>query len=186
MRRFIIIALALFPIIAAAQTQHEWTVYAMGGQSFETWHGQMSIASLNVEYAKPLSARTRIGFVVSPMSIRQPKSWFGEQYGDGDENVNAISGSLVVRRYFDLSGDRLHLFGEVSSGPMWAEKRVPASTSRFNFESQAAAGFVLRPHSAMPVLIGYRFSHISNGGYAPRNPGLNVSSIMVGATFGRR
>jgi hypothetical protein len=38
----------------------------------------------------------------------------------------------------------------------------------------------------MPVLIGYRFSHISNGGYAPRNPGLNVSSIMVGATFGRR
>jgi len=57
---------------------------------------------------------------------------------------------------------------------------VPASTSRFNFMSQAGAGFVFNAAGRMPVFAGYRFVHISNGGYAPRNPGLNVSTVVVG------
>ena len=44
---------------------------------------------------------------------------------------------------------------------------------------------VFRPASRAPFRIGYRFFHISNGVIAERNPGLNVSSIYVGTTFGR-
>lgn len=186
MRPLTILALVLMPFLASAQTPNQVSVYATGGKSMTNWHGQAAVAALNIEVARSLSPRTDIGFIFSPMTVNQPRSWFGNDYGDGDENVRAIGGSLFVRRNFRVKQERAHLFTEISSGPMWAEKRVPASTSRFNFASQIAAGFVFMPDSAMPVTLGYRFMHISNGGYAPRNPGLNVSSIMIGTVLRSR
>jgi hypothetical protein len=178
-----IFMLVLLPLFSTAQTVDEVSVYASGGKSVTTWHGQAAVASLNIEFAHSVSPRTDVGFIFSPTSINQPRSWFGDDYGDGDEDVRALGGSLFVRRKFLVKHERMHLFAELSSGPMWAERRVPASTSRFNFASQAAAGFIFMPHRAMPVTVGYRFMHISNGGYAPRNPGLNVSSIMIGTVL---
>lgn len=186
MRALTIIALVLLPLVSMAQTVDEISVYATGGKSMTNWHGQAAVAALNIEFSRALSPRTDIGFILSPMSVNQPRSWFGNDYGDGDENVRAIGGSLFIRRNFRVKHERMHLFAEMSSGPMWAERRVPAATSRFNFASQAAVGFVFMPHSALPVTIGYRFMHISNGGYAPRNPGLNVSSIMIGTVIRSR
>jgi hypothetical protein len=114
------------------------------------------------------------------MIVRQPRSWFGDQFGDGEENVRAIAGSVLIRRRFREESDRRSYYIEAGTGPMWAEKRVPAATSRFNFLSQAGAGMVLYPQNRVSMVIGYRFGHISNGGYAPRNPGLNVSSLVIG------
>jgi hypothetical protein len=71
-------------------------------------------------------------------------------------------------------------YGEGSTGPLWAEKAVPASTSRFNFITQLGAGIILLPHSRFPIMAGYRYLHISNGGYSPRNPGVNASAIVFG------
>lgn len=183
MRALTILALVLLPLLAMGQAVDEISVYATGGKSVTNWHGQVALTALNIEFARSLSPRMDVGFILSPMSVNQPRSWFGDDYGDGDENVHAIGGSLFVRRNFRVKHERMHLFAEMASGPLWAERRVPASTSRFNFASQAAAGFVLMPHSAMPVTVGCRFMHISNGGYAPRNPGLNVSSIMIGTVI---
>ena len=39
--------------------------------------------------------------------------------------------------------------------------------------------------SRFPVVAGYRFMHISNGGYSPRNPGLNMSSLILGVRYRR-
>jgi len=186
MRFLTIFMLVLLPLFATAQIVDEVSVYASGGKSVTNWHGQVAVAALNIEFARALSPRTDLGFILSPMSINQPRSWFGDDYGDGDEDVRALGGSLFARRKFRVKHERMHLFAEMSSGPMWAERRVPASTSRFNFASQAALGFIFMPHSAMPVTVGYRFMHISNGGYAPRNPGLNVSSIMIGTVIRSR
>jgi hypothetical protein len=69
---------------------------------------------------------------------------------------------------------------EMGSGPMWASRRVPAATSRFNFITQTGFGVVVYPQRTSALVIGYRFAHISNAGYAPRNPGLNVSSLLIG------
>ncbi|HEX8173112.1 MAG TPA: acyloxyacyl hydrolase [Thermoanaerobaculia bacterium] len=155
-------------------------VSAVAGKSITTWHGQADVQLLNVELSKALSPRSDAGFVLAPVSLWQPRSWFGDQFGDGNETVRAISGSLLVRRNFRVDAPTLRWFVEGSTGPMWAEKRVPASTSRFNFISQIGAGVVLRPHTAHPLTVGYRFIHISNGGYAPRNPGLNIFTIVAG------
>jgi hypothetical protein len=187
MRLVTLLTLILLPLCAAGQTIDDVNVSATGGKSITTWHGQVGVTALNIELAHALSPRTQIGFVVAPMSVHQPRSWFGNQYGDGDENVRALSASLLVRRTFGATQPHLHFYAEGATGPMYAEKKVPASTSRFNFMSQIGAGVILMPRSTMPVMLGYRFLHISNGGYAPRNPGLNVSSIVIGTTIrGRR
>ena len=178
--------LAFLSLPAHAQTL---SFYGTAGRTPETWHGHANIEMLNLEYAHPLSPRTELGFVLSPASVLQPKSWFGDDYGDGNERVRALAGSLLLRRRFHRDSARVQFYAEGSTGPMLAEKPVPASTSRFNFISQLGVGLVVMPATRTPLVIGYRYQHISNGGYSPRNPGLNVSSLVVGvriATMRRR
>ena len=171
-RRFIFLAALL--LVATAARAQQWSVYASGGKSITTWHGQADLSSLNVEWTKQRWRNTEVGVIVAPHFVYQPRSWFGDQYGDGSETVRAISGSLLFRRTFG----RFYL--EASTGPMWAEKQVPASTSRFNFITQPGFGVVLRRESRTPIIVGYRFAHISNGGYARRNPGLGISELILG------
>jgi hypothetical protein len=173
------VALFLLPSVAAAQTP-ELSVYALKGQSNETWHGQADLDALNIELGRAISPRTDVAFVLAPARLWQPKSWFGDDFNDGNENVRALSGSLLVRRRFNVDSSRVQWYGEASTGPMWAEKAVPASTSRFNFVTQFGAGVVLLPKARLPIVAGYRFLHLSNGGYSPRNPGLNFSSLTLG------
>jgi Lipid A 3-O-deacylase (PagL) len=155
-------------------------VTLMGGQSMKNWHGQATMEAISFEYGRAISPRTELLFAVAPMSVEQPKSWFGNLYGDGNERVAAISGSLIARRNFRVDARSFRPFVELGTGPMWAQKRVPASTSRFNFDSHLSVGATLAVHNGIAPFVGYSFQHVSNGGYAPRNPGLNFSSIVLG------
>jgi hypothetical protein len=184
MRRFVLL-LALVPSIAFAEVSHV-VISGAGGQSHKTWHGQADIQSLNIELGKALSPRTEVAFVVSPMNLWQPRSWFGDQFGDGNETVRAIAASALVRHRLNVDSSRMQFYGEAATGPMWAEKAIPASTSRFNFSTAFGAGVVLMPRARFPLMIGYRFTHLSNGGYSPRNPGFNISMIVAGVQVRRR
>ena len=181
MRPLLALVFALLPVTAFAET----AITFAGGRTHATWHGQADVQSLNIELGRAISPRTDVAFVVAPTRFHQPRSWFGDQFGDGKENVNAIAGSLLVRRRFNIDATRASWFLEASMGPMWAEKAIPASTSRFNFVTNFGAGAIAMPRSRFPVMVGYRFSHISNGGYSPRNPGVNVSSVMLGLQLRR-
>jgi hypothetical protein len=171
--------LALFPSLAYGEVSHV-LVSVSGGQSHKTWHGQADVQALSIELGKALSPRMEVAFVASPMSLWQPRSWFGDQFGDGNETVHAISATALVRYRLNTDSSRVHFYGEAATGPMWAEKAIPASTSRFNFATQFGTGVVLMPRSRFPLLAGYRFEHLSNGGYSPRNPGFNISTIVLG------
>ena len=46
--------------------------------------------------------------------------------------------------------------------------------------THGGGGIVLNAQGRVPIIAGYRFMHISNGGYSPRNPGLNVSAAVLG------
>ncbi len=115
------------------------------------------------------------GASISYSDIHQARSWFGYRYGDPDDWVRAVSTFFFVRRHW-----RHVAYMELGTGPMWSNRRVPAATSRLNFNSQVGFGAILFPHFRTPLCIGYRFSHISNGGFTGRNPGLNVHSVLVG------
>ena len=184
MRTLTFLFLALLPSLAFGEISHI-VVSGAGGQSHKTWHGQADVQALNIELGKALSPRTEVAFMASPMNLWQPRSWFGDQFGDGNETVRAIAASVLVRHRLNVDSSRVQFYGEAGTGPMWAEKAIPASTSRFNFATQFGAGVVLMPQARFPVMLGYRFQHLSNGGYSPRNPGFNISTIVVGLQIRR-
>lgn len=159
-----------------------FTLFVVGGHSLKTWHGQADVQSVAFEWTRPQTKRLEFGFAIEPRVVSQPRSWFGEQFMDGDETVRAMSASFVTRYLFGAGN--IHPYAELMVGPMWAERQVPASTSRFNFISQTGFGVVLAGRRISPT-IGYRFQHISNGGYAPRNPGLNLNAALLGLRFSR-
>lgn len=159
------------------------SVTATGGRSITTWHGQATIRSIAIEWGRDLSLRTELFVVAAPYLIEQPRSWFGSLHGDGNEIAKAASMSIFVRRRFERGSPTYEPYVEIGSGPMWANRRVPAATSRFNFITQPGFGMRLFPKKQVSLVVGYRFLHISNGGYAPRNPGLNVNSLLIGTTF---
>lgn len=177
MRR--VLLLLLVPLFASAQLSHV-VVSGSAGHSHRTWHGQADITALNLELGRALSPRTEVAALISPMSLWQPRSWFGDQFGDGNETVHAISAAALVRYHLNSDSSRAQFYGEAATGPMWAEKAIPASTSRFNFSTIFGAGVVLMPRARYPLMVGYRFQHLSNGGYSPRNPGFNMSTVVVG------
>lgn len=178
MRSFLVL-LTLFSLPASAQTFDDIRVYASGGKSVTTWHGQADLQAVTLELGRSLSPRTTVAIAATPMTLWQPRSWFGDQFGDGNESVRALHAALLIRRTFRTES-QLQWYVEGATGPMISEKRVPASTSRFNFITHGGAGVVLNARGRLPLLLGYRFMHISNGGYSPRNPGLNVSAAVLG------
>jgi lipid A 3-O-deacylase len=177
--RSLVVLLTLFSLNASAQTFDDIRVYASGGKSSTTWHGQTDLQAVTLELGRSLSPRTTVAIAATPLALWQPRSWFGNQFGDGNESVHALHAALLIRHTF-ATESRLQWYVEAATGPMIAEKRVPAATSRFNFITHGGAGVVLNARGRMPVLVGYRFMHISNGGYSPRNPGLNVSAAVLG------
>lgn len=162
----------------------DWVSTTAGaGESFANWHGQANVRALEIELGRALSPRTDAAVLVTPMTFHQPRSWFGDLPGEGHEDVRAITVALLLRRRFNSDSARLQFHGEISSGPMWSERPVPAATSHFNFATQFGAGITLMPESRVSIVAGYRFLHISNGGYSPRNPGLNVSAVVIGMRY---
>jgi hypothetical protein len=158
----------------------EFTVFAAGGRSIQTWHGQATIQSLHLEWAQPYRWKTQIALDVAPYAIRQPRSWFGDKYHDGDETARAISSILILRRTLRRES-ALRPYVEIGTGPMWGNRRIPAATSHFNFATQAGFGVMMMPRSDFGVFVGFRYWHISNGGLSSRNPGLNVTGIVIGS-----
>jgi hypothetical protein len=158
-------------------------VYLASGRSIQSMHGQANVDSLQIELARSWSPRTEVGLILAPMNVQEPRSWFGNHYGDPDETARGASLSPMIRRRIFRQSESYEPFVELSTGPMWTTRRVPAATSRFNFITQAGIGTVLFPRQRMAIIVGYRFAHISNAGLAPRNPGLNVHTLLIGTRF---
>jgi hypothetical protein len=148
----------------------------VNGHGHSVFHSvQLEVLGRSPRFQRWIGAKTETGFAVKYSDVRQPRSWFGHTFGDPDDSVRAESAFFFLRRNFTPS-----IYGELGTGPMWSNRRVPAATSRFNFESQGGFGLNLFATGRHPLRIGYRFSHISNGGVASRNPGLDVHSFLIG------
>ena len=181
----------LIALPAAAETPRAFNLYLATGSNPSNVHGHSNFKTITFErtFAAPRIIERwshlhglEAGAALSYHDIRQPRSWFGHTYGDPDDSVRGESLLLFLRKEWRSSGE-LRPFLDLGTGPMWANRRVPAATSRFNFNSQLGLGATLFAGSRWPVLAGYRFQHISNGGATGRNPGLDVHSFFIGATI---
>jgi hypothetical protein len=166
-------------------TPHEFNSYLSGGGSRMNFHGHSLFRTIQFEVAGDSAVanrwmpRTNAGISISYSDIHQARSWFGYRYGDPDDWVRAVSSCFLLRRHW-WDGSDMQPYAELGTGPMWSNRRVPAATSRFNMNSQLGLGVVLFPRARMPLHVGYRFSHISNGGWTGRNPGLEVHQAFIG------
>ena len=179
MVRFLVALLIALP--AFAQTFNRINVYGFAGKSLTGRIGQADVGAFNLELGHATSPRFEYGVVFTPMSIRQEKSGYDDQLGPGQQNVSAFVTSLFARYHFRADAARVRPYAELSSGPMYSEKRVPAGTSRINFYSQGGVGVTFHPRERYGILLGFRFGHISNGGIeGEKNPGYNTNCLVVG------
>lgn len=167
----------------------DFNVYVAHAASEGNRHGQSRFRVISFELVgHPKMPRllerylpdARAGVDVDYSDVRQPRSWFGYTYGDPDDSVRAEWAHFFLRQYWRTSSNRLRPYVDLGTGPMWSNRRIPAATSKLNASSQLGLGVVLFPNARTPLYVGYRFFHISNGGVAGRNPGLNVNGLFVG------
>ena len=181
MRRLLVLFLLTIPGAAAAFdfSPRELSVSFSSGRSPRNFHGHSVFRTIHFEAAGDSALarrwlRAEAGASISYSDIRQARSWFGYRYGDPNDSVRGVTSFLFVRRHWRSA------YAEFGSGPMWSNRRVPAATSRFNMDTQIGIGATLFGRSRLPLHVGYRFSHISNGGLMHRNPGLEVQSLLIG------
>jgi opacity protein-like surface antigen len=183
----------LLAVPAAAATPRAFNLYLGTGQNPSNLHGHSAFKTISFEltFDEPrfIERWTHLhdleaGTSVSYHDIHQPRSWFGHTYGDPDDSVRSESLFLFLRKQWRATSD-IRPFVDLGSGPMWANRRVPAATSRFNFDSQLGVGATFFATSRWPLMAAYRFQHISNGGFTGRNPGLDIHSFFVGTTLRR-
>src|SRR5438045_3981248 len=104
-----------------------------GRSVFRTVHFEVSGKSKTPERWLP---DTDAGIALSYSKVRQARSWFGYTYGDPSDHVRAETAFAFVRHQGRTFANAKSYF-EIGTGAMWANRRVPAATSRFNFSSQA-------------------------------------------------
>ncbi len=158
----------------------EWTVTGSAGKSITNWHGQAATQVFTVSYRGWNWKGVDLAAGAAPFIIHQPKSWFSNDYGDGNETIVGpalrMSASKTWRR-----ASALQPYADLTGGPLWTPKQVPDSTSQMNWVTDIGTGVAIAsPQSRTALIVGYRFSHISNGGLSSRNPGWNVSSVIFG------
>ena len=166
-------------------TQAELDLLLSGGQSPTTSHGRDVFRSAELEVTCPWPLLERLlpgargGAAITYNAIRQARSWFGYQFGEPDDRVTAVSSFFFARRSWLAESAVARPYVELGIGPMWSNRRVPAATSRLNFESRVGFGSIIRS-GREPIYLGYRFEHISNAGIVSRNPGVNLHSVVLG------
>jgi hypothetical protein len=193
--RFAAVVLCSMSAFAATQPR-EFNLYLGNAGSETNRHGQSRFRTISFElltnphyfkrYLDRWLPNARVGVDIDYADVRQPRSWFGHTYGDPDDSVRAEWAHFFVRQYWRASSNSLRPYVDIGTGPMWSNRRIPAATSKLNFNSQLGLGVVLFPAARVPLYVGYRFFHISNGGLTGRNPGLNVNGFFIGTNLRRR
>ncbi len=170
----------LVATLAAPADAGEWTVTGSAGKSITNWHGQAATQVFTVSYRGWNWKGFDLAAGVAPYIIRQPKSWFSDDYGDGNETIVGPALRMTASKSWRRASV-LQPYAELTGGPLWTPKQVPDSTSQMNWVTDIGSGVTIAsPQSRTALIVGYRFSHISNSGLSSRNPGWNVSSVIFG------
>ncbi len=92
------------------------------------------------------------------------------------------AGAMPLGLQFRLAPRRrIQPFAAASGGFLWFADRIPdREAARLNFAADVGAGAVVVLSSRVDLLLGYQFHHLSNGGTAPSNPGIDSHLFYLG------
>lgn len=146
-----------------------------GAYSGKTDRSDDAYFSGTVDYEFPAFERATLALRLRPLFV-----YFQDE--DDDDSSDTIWGtgvSLAARVYQDqekLEG----WFGELGVGIIWHSNYFEKNTSRVNFSPEAAVGYQFRESGWS---IALRAQHLSNGGMASKNAGVNAVGLAVGYRF---
>ncbi|MEX2154984.1 MAG: acyloxyacyl hydrolase [Gemmatimonadaceae bacterium] len=94
--------------------------------------------------------------------------------------VGAGGSPVGAKLYFNRAG-KTRVYGSVAGGGLVFSSHVPVHNSRrANFTFEYGGGVEVTARDGRAVMFGYKFHHISNGGTAALNPGLDANVLYVG------
>jgi lipid A 3-O-deacylase len=97
-----------------------------------------------------------------------------------DKNVSGISLTPLLIKWNFTSRPKVIPFFELGGGVLVTNEEVPVGTTKFNFTPQAAFGIHFLNSHKHSVSVLFKYLHISNGGLATPNPGINSVELIVG------
>jgi hypothetical protein len=99
----------------------------------------------------------------------------------GREAVYGVGAAPLGLRLRFRPHAALQPYVAASGGALWFQRPVPTpDAARFNFIADAGAGIRYARPGRLGVIAGYRLQHISNGGTAAVNPGLDGHMFYLG------
>jgi hypothetical protein len=173
------------PALAAFHGPIQLSIGLMAGKSMTGVHGQGSFAAAHFDFSRAFLPHTEATWGIQPIFIEQPQHFFVSD-GHGNEHALALQLTLGLRHHFRSESANTRPYVEIGSGPLWSNKRVPATSAHINFDSYGTVGATFHARNGYAPYAGFRFQHISNAGIvADRNPGYNIGSIVIGVRLVR-
>jgi hypothetical protein len=112
---------------------------------------------------------------------RADSTFFTFPYGDGPDLGSGLA-PVGLRLGLQL-GPRLSVFAEGNGGGVAFARAMPEPAARsLNFLGSAGAGLRFGSRDRRSLILGYRFTHLSNANTAA-NPGFNAHVFYLGITL---
>ena len=117
--------------------------------------------------------RGRIGVIVElvPLFVLSQES-----------TTYAAGFNLLGRHYLDRGGN-LRPFISLGAGMLVSAKEIPDGVANLNFTPQAGLGVMFFDKGRRVYSLEFRLHHVSNGGRAELNPGINSAVIQFAVLF---
>lgn len=142
------------------------------------------LGALALRYGRDVFSKKNValqyGVEITPVAaLSLPNRTFARRrelvYGIG---VSPVGFKLNFRKE-----KRLQPFAGTSGGLFYFTKDVPViNASKFNFTFDFGGGVQIFTRNKRAVTIGYKYQHISNGGTARVNPGIDANIFYVGVS----
>lgn len=198
--------------MAATQTP-PWAVSAWGGFGRNSpdhiWGAEpgrdVSVTALRIGWPMARTARVALDYVIDLVpaawvSMRRapvyvvspcdknppgPECAVRTHYGDGNAARGFGAAPVGLEARF-RPGAAVQPYASIGAGLLRFSRPVPVEgAAALNITADLGGGMFIAMPGAFRLMVGYKFYHISNGGSAAQNPGLDSHMLVVGLRRGR-
>ena len=176
--------------LEAERPKNEFSITGGGSFSSPTLIGTTRSARLGVfalRYGRNIfsnkSVALQYGVEVVPAAVLSlpDRTFTGRR-----ESVYGFGASPIGFKLSFKPKKRLQPFVGTSGGFLYFSRDVPViNASRFNFTFDFGGGVQIFSRANRAVTVGYKFQHISNGGTAAINPGVDANVFYAGFSIFR-
>lgn len=140
-------------------------------------------ASSNFNDVSLLQARTSVSwFIVDGVSVDFEADFGAVIQPDTQDGVGG--GASFMFRWHMLRKDTWSLYGELGAGMFWSSVDVPEGGGQVKFQPQVGLGVSFEVAEDVRMMLGARWTHLSNARTTSTNPGFDGLGICAMLSFG--